>query len=104
MVSHYGSCKPNQKHSGVIGYGCDEMWCYVTSNKSLPEAHSAIVDAKAQCTIVADKHFWDFIDKPVAVIAMTDVWAAKRKNRDIRNAELKRKLSAGWTEGEEGSA
>jgi hypothetical protein len=104
VVSHYGSCKLNQKHSDVIGYGCDEMWCFVTGNESLPGAHSAIIDAKAQCTIVEDKPFFDFIDKPVAMIAMTDVWAAKRKNRDIRNAELKRKLPAGWTEGEEGSA
>jgi hypothetical protein len=40
---------------------------------------------------VADKRFWEYIDKPVSMIAMADVWAAKRKNRDIRNAELKRK-------------
>jgi hypothetical protein len=24
VVSHYGTCKLNHKHSGVIGYGCDE--------------------------------------------------------------------------------
>jgi hypothetical protein len=42
VVSHYGTCKLNQKHSGVIGYGCDEMWCFVTSNLTLPEAHSGL--------------------------------------------------------------
>jgi hypothetical protein len=25
VISHYGSCELNQKHSGVIGYGCDKM-------------------------------------------------------------------------------
>jgi len=104
VVSHYGSCKLNQKHSAVIGYGCEEMWCYVTGNESLPSAHSAIVDARAQSTIVADKRFWEYIDKPVLMIAMADVWAAKIKNRDIRNKELKRKIPSGWTEGESGSA
>jgi hypothetical protein len=104
VVSHYASCKLSQKHSGVIGYGCDEMWCYVTGNESLPGSHSAIVDAREQCTIVADKRFWDYIDKPMAMIAMLDVWASKKKNRDIRNAELKRKIPSGWTEGEIGSS
>jgi hypothetical protein len=42
VVSHYSSCKLNQKHSGVIGYGYDEMWCCVTGNESLPGVHSAI--------------------------------------------------------------
>jgi hypothetical protein len=103
VVSHYGSCKLSQKHSGVIGYRCDEIWCYITSNESTPGAHSAIVNAKAQCTLVADKCFWDHIDKPVSMIAMTDVWAAKRKKRDIGNAELKRKIPLGWMEGKTGS-
>ncbi len=100
VVSHYASCKLNSKHSGVIGHGCDEMWCHVTRCG----AHLATVDAKAQCTIVADDRFRPCTDKPVAMIAMTDVWAAKRKNRDTRNADLKRKVPPGWTEGVEGSA
>ncbi len=53
---------------------------------------------------MADDRFQRHMDKPAAMIAMTDVWAAKRKNRDIRNAELKRKVPTGWTEGVEGSA
>jgi hypothetical protein len=72
-VSHYGSCKLNQRHSGVIGYGCDEMWCHVSGNPSLPGAHSAIVDARAQCTIVAGRRFFEFIDKPVLMIATVNV-------------------------------
>jgi hypothetical protein len=104
VVSHYSSCKLNEKHSSVIGYGCDEMWCFVTGNDALPGAHSAIVDARAQSTIVADDRFWEYIDRPVSMIAMVDVWAAKRKNRDIRNEELKRKVPTGWTEDEMGSA
>ena len=65
VVSHYGSCKSNAKHSVLLRYDCDKMWCYVTGNKSLSGAHSAIVDARAQGTIVADDRFWDFVDKPV---------------------------------------
>jgi hypothetical protein len=80
------------------------MWWYVTGNESLPGAHSAIVDAWAQSTIVADNRFWEYIDRPVSMIAMVDVWAAKRKNRDIRKQELKRKVPTGWTEGKTGSA
>jgi hypothetical protein len=81
------------------------MWCYVTGNLSLPGAHSAIVDAKAQCTIVAGEHFWPFIDKPVSMIAMEDVWASKIRKQNIRNLERKkRKVPSGWTEGETGSA
>jgi hypothetical protein len=79
VVSHYGSCKLNQKHFGVIGYRCDEMWCHVTGNPSLPGAHPEIADARAQCTIVADKRFFEFIDKPVPMIGMVDVWASKNK-------------------------
>jgi hypothetical protein len=30
VVLHYGSCTLNQKHLGVIGYGCHKMWCYAT--------------------------------------------------------------------------
>jgi hypothetical protein len=63
-----------------------------------------MVDARAQCTIVADDCFRRHMDKPVAMIAMTNVWAATRKNRDMRNAELKREVPTGWTEGVEGSA
>ena len=71
------------------------MWYYVTGNKLLPSAHSAIVDARAKSTIVADKRFWEYIDKHVSMIAMADIWAAKRKNRDIRNEELKRTIPSG---------
>ncbi len=77
LFSHYSSCKLNQKHSGVIGYGCDKMWCFVTDNDSLLGAHSAIVDARAQSTVMADKRFLEYIDKPVSMILMADVWAAK---------------------------
>jgi hypothetical protein len=62
VVSHCGTCKLNQKHSHIIGYGWDEMWCYVTGNIPFPGVHSTIVDAMAQYTIVADKHFCDFIE------------------------------------------
>ena len=89
VVSHYASCKLSMKHSNVIGYGCSEMWCYVTSSELLEGAHSAIVDARAQSTIVSDERFWPFIDKPASMIAMDEVWASKRKTRDARNAELK---------------
>jgi hypothetical protein len=105
VVLHYGTCKLNQKHSaGVIGYGCDEMWCYVTGNLSLPGAHPAIVGANAQCKIVADERFWPFVDKPVSMIAMADVQVSKIRKRNICNLELKRKVPSGWTEGETGSA
>jgi hypothetical protein len=102
-ASQYGRCKLYPKHSGVIGYGCDEMWCYITCKVLLPYVHSAIVDAWAQSSIVADKHLWEYIDKPVSMIAIADVWAGKRKNREKRNKELKRKIPLGWTEGETGS-
>jgi hypothetical protein len=82
----------------------NEMWCYATGNISFPGAQSAIVDAMAQCAIVADKHFWAFIDKPASMIAMADVWAAKKKKGDIHGSELKRKTPMGWTEGEIGLA
>jgi hypothetical protein len=45
----------------------------------------------------------DFIDKYVAMIATSDAWVAKRKKRDIYNAELKRKIPSGWTESKTGS-
>jgi hypothetical protein len=80
------------------------MWCFITGNDSLPGAHSAIVDARAQSTIVADSRFWKFVDKPASMIPMIDVWASKRKNRDLRNEELKRKTPSGWTEGITGLA
>jgi alpha-D-ribose 1-methylphosphonate 5-triphosphate synthase subunit PhnG len=61
------------------------MCCYITGNESLPGAHSAIVDARAQSATVADKYFGECIDKPVSMIAKADIWAAKRKNRDTGN-------------------
>jgi hypothetical protein len=41
----------------------------------------------------------DFVDTPVAMIAMADAWAAKKKAGDVQSAELKRKAPTGWTEG-----
>jgi len=104
VVSHHTSCEPNTKHSAVLGHGCEEMWCFVTGDNCLLEARSAMADAKAQCAIAADSRFMNFIDKPVAMMAMVDVWAAKKKARDLRSAELKRKVPTGWIEGEDNSA
>jgi hypothetical protein len=54
---------------------------------------------------MADKRFWEYIDKPMSTIAIiVDIWAAKRKNRDIHNKKLKRKIPSGWSTGESGSA
>ena len=80
--SHCGGREQNAQHSGVIGCGCDKVRCRVTGNDCLPGAHSATVNAKAQCTIMVDEHFSDFVDKPVAMIAtMADAWALQKKKQ-----------------------
>merc|ERR1711966_280230 len=47
VIKHYTSCKLNQRHSGVLGYGLSEVWCKLTGNDRLENAHSSIVDAHA---------------------------------------------------------
>ena len=64
-IMHYKSCKLNSKHSGVIGYGLEEVYCHLAGKDYLEGAHSSIVDAFAQSYIVGHECFVEFWDKPV---------------------------------------
>jgi hypothetical protein len=82
----------------MLGLGCAEMWCHVMGKEKLEGAHLSIVDARAQQDIVSDDRFLKYLDKPESMVTMESVWAAKRKKRELQNAELKRPLPKGWTE------
>jgi hypothetical protein len=98
VINHYKGC--GLRFEGMLGLGCAEMWCHVMGKEKLEGAHSAIVDARAQQDIVKDDRFLKFLDKPESMVTMESVWAAKRKKRQLQNAELKRPLPKGWTEDE----
>ena len=82
----------------MIGYGLEEIYCYVTKKDSLEGAHSSIVDALAQSIVVSHEYFEPFWDKPVGIISLESVWETKRKKIIEQDAELKRQLPVGWSE------
>lgn len=53
VIQHYKSCKLNEKHTKLVGYGLQVIWCYVKNATSLTGAHSSIIDARAQAEIVS---------------------------------------------------
>ena len=65
-ICHYKLC--NTKHSGVIGYGLEEAYCFVTGIDCLDGAHSSIVDAHAQSVVVDHEFFQPFWDRPVGIV------------------------------------
>ena len=76
------TCMFNSKHSGVIGYGLEEIYCYVTGQDCLDGAHSSIVDAIAQSYIVGHEEFQKFWDNPVGIVEMSTIWETNvKKNR-----------------------
>jgi hypothetical protein len=77
--------------------------CGIMSPATSLFLEQALQQSWAQPTTMAGKRFLDFVDRPMAMIAVADVWAAK-ENRDMRNAELRCKAPTGWTEGKADSA
>ena len=96
VISHYKGCKLNKKHSGVLGYGLAEMYIHCTGMVSLEGAHSSIVDARAQLTVVTDERFKKYIDKPESILHLDSVWAAKRSVLNSQLEELERAVPDGW--------
>ena len=60
--------------------------------------HNSLHDAQAQCTIVKDRRFRVYIDKPKSIQLMEAVWADRRKKMEARYQELNRPVPNGWTE------
>ena len=81
----------------MIGYGLEEIYCYLSNKTSLSGAHSSIVDATAQSFIVGHKYFQPFWDKPVGIVRIESVWEKKREKRLAQEAELNRQLPVGWS-------
>jgi hypothetical protein len=97
-IKNYKACQLNDKHSKVVGYGLEVVYCYVTGEQKLEGAHSSLVDAKAQCRVVTDDRFKTFIDKPMSIVLLEDVWAAKRKTIEAHEEEIARGVPDGWSE------
>jgi len=43
VITAYTGCKFNSKHSKLVGYGMESVWCYAMQKLSLPNAHNSIV-------------------------------------------------------------
>jgi len=98
VISNYTSCRLNNKHTGLNGYGLEMTWCYVMQQNQLPDAHSSLADCKAQTDIVLDRRFIPYIDKYNSIVPMSQVWTKKREKAIKQQDELTRPVPAGWTE------
>jgi hypothetical protein len=48
VISSYKSCHLQQSHSKVTGYGLEAVWCHLTQETALPDAHDSLVDSNAK--------------------------------------------------------
>jgi hypothetical protein len=98
VISHYSSCKLNNVHTGLTGYGLEMTWCHINGCDRLPDAHSSLADCRAQTDVVLHQEFLPFIDKSFSIVRMEEVWAKKRKKAKKQQEELTRAVPDGWTE------
>ena len=98
VMKHYTSCRMNNKHTGLQGYGLELTWCHIMKKTELEGAHSSLVDCIAQTDILVHPEFLSFVDKPKSIVLMNDVFGAKRKRREQSGKEVRRKTGLGWDE------
>jgi len=77
VITAYTGCKLNCKHSKLVGYGMESVWCYAMQQLSLPNAHNSLVDCRAQMDIVLHKHFHSYLNKKKSIANFDDIWLAK---------------------------
>ena len=82
----------------MIGYGLEEVYCYLNNTTSLDGAHSSTVDAIAQSYVVGHEYFQSFWDKPVGIVHVESFWEKKRVKRLAQEAELNRQLPLGCSD------
>jgi hypothetical protein len=98
VISHNRACRLNNTHTGLKGYGLEMTWCHINNCKELSNAHSSLVDCKAQTDVVLHQDFVPFIDKHSSIVPMNEVWSTKRKNEINHKDEVTRPVPNGWTE------
>ena len=98
VIKNYTTCRLNNKHTGLEGYGLEMTWCYIKGETQLQNAHSSLVDCKAQTDVVLDERFLPFIDRYKSIVPMDQVWVTKRQKAIKQRKELSRKVPPGWTE------
>ncbi len=88
------------KHSGVVGYGLAELYCYVTGETQLEGAHDSLFDAMAQYKVCKHGSFntSTVLDRSESFMLLEDVWKANRARFEARSQEIERSVPTGWTE------
>jgi hypothetical protein len=98
-LKNYKKCTLHDRAN--YGYGLGTVWCRVTANDTLPNAHNSLVDARAQYTVVQHGNVMTFADSPNGIVLMEDVYKAKRVRNEKRDAETSRPIPPGWQESDE---
>ena len=78
VISRNKACRLNNAHTGLKGYGLEMTWCHINNCKELSNAHSSLVDCKAQTDVVLHQEFVAFIDKHSSIVPLNEVWSTKR--------------------------
>jgi len=98
VITAYTGCKFNSKHSKLVGYGMESVWCYAIQQLSLPDAHNSQTDCSAQMDIVLHKYFHSYLNKKKSVAKFDDIWLAKKRKHAEISSEATCKVPPGWNE------
>ena len=100
-IKHFKSCQLNNAKTGV-GHALGSVYQYVTG-KQLIDQHNSLADAKAQVSVMFDKHFIEtFFDRAKSLKPIDDVLKGRMKKEIAIENELTKKVPDGWKEEENG--
>ena len=99
VIKTHKGCKLNEQHTGVLGYGLEVIYCYVTGETSLDGAHNSLFDTLAQFKVCKHKSFKSHWNMATSVVPLEEVWKANREQFLAQEAEINRPVPAGWVLG-----
>ena len=95
ILSNYKGCHLSKHKTNLHNLQLPTVYKFV-SGVELTNAHNSLEDCKAQCTILFDKRFHDYWDKPKSVCLIDTIWGQKTKNRAKAAAEPSRAVHEKW--------
>ena len=97
VINYFKGCQLNQSKSKILGLGLAEVFCYVTGFSQLEGAHNSLMDCHAQCVVVNDNRFYQYIDKSYSIESINDIWKSKKKAIEKSRDEISRPVPVGWS-------
>lgn len=95
-IKNTTGCKLNKKHSGLESYSLSSVYKKVTG-KELENAHSSLVDARAQVTIVLSNNFCRVWKTKSSVQYISEMFTTKQKKGMDALCEPQREVHKSWS-------